>query len=489
MKNLKLLPVFIIASILIYCCNPTSNDSSAAMEDEGIAKPDSATLEAAVNYQTYCAGCHGAQILAFAGHRWKNGKEADNIFKSIKFGYPGTEMIAWESALSDDQINNLTKYIRTGIEEVERYGFEEEGLESDTFKTELLSLELDTIVSGMVQPWGMVFLPSGDMLVTEQSGEMYRIDKGLNMIPVSGVPKVRYNGQGGLLDIELHPDFENNEWLYVSYSDMKVEGGDTLAGTALSRFKFANDQLTQEEKLFEGHPYGTSGSHFAGRIEFDKEGYLFFSVGDRRKENENPQSLASHCGKIHRMMDDGSIPPDNPYVGQDSVIATIYSYGHRNPQGLALHPTSGQIWAHEHGPRGGDEVNIIRPAINYGWPVISYGIEYDGTTFTNEVEKEGMEQPILYWVPSIAPSGATFVTTDKYPGWEGDFLAGSLRFKYLNRCIVEGDKIIREEPLLKGVGRLRNVRIGPDGYIYIAVEEPGYIFRLMPITEMEAQLN
>ncbi|MFY0654790.1 MAG: PQQ-dependent sugar dehydrogenase [Cyclobacteriaceae bacterium] len=390
-------------------------------------------------------------------------------------------MISWQAAFSDDQIANLTNYIISGIKQVEKYGYKEEKIESDTFKTELLTVELDTIVSGMVQPWGMVFLPSGDMLVTEQSGEMYRIDKDLNMNPVGGVPKVRYRGQGGLMDLELHPDYENNGWLYISYSDLKVEGKDTITGTALSRYQFENDRLTNEEKLFEGLPYTNSGSHFGGRIEFDKEGYLFFSVGDRRNRDVNPQTLANHCGKIHRLMDDGSIPSDNPYVGQDSVVQSIYSNGHRNPQGLALNPTSGEIWDHEHGPRGGDETNIIRPGLNYGWPVISYGINYDGTTFTKEVEKEGMEQPILYWVPSIAPSGAAFVTTDKYPGWEGDFLAGSLRFRYLNRCVVEGDKIVKEEPLMKGIGRLRNVRIGPDGYIYIAVEEPGYIFRVMPI--------
>tara|TARA_R110001599_G_scaffold69232_2_gene194884 strand:- start:27 stop:1472 length:1446 start_codon:yes stop_codon:yes gene_type:complete len=481
MNKFNLFTILCITVIGLYSCDQTPKKSSTVNLEEKEAEPDSLSLEAMANYAELCSSCHGSNILSFAGHRWKHGKESDSIFKSIKYGYKETEMIAWKNVLSDDQINNLTKYILKGIEDVKRYGFQEERLESDTLQTELLTIKLDTIVSGMVEPWGMVFLPSGDMLVTEQSGEIYRIDKELNKISVSGVPKSKYSSQGGLMDLELHPDFENNNWLYVSYSDYRVEGKDTLAGTALSRFKFSLDQLSNEEKLFEGHPYGTSGSHFAGRIEFDKEGYLFLSVGDRRKENEYPQSLSNYCGKIHRMMDDGKIPSDNPFVTQDSVMPTIYSYGHRNPQGLALNPTSNQIWAHEHGPRGGDEVNIIEPGLNYGWPVISYGIEYDGTTFTDLTEKEGMEQPILYWAPSIAPSGATFVTTDKYPGWEGDFLVGSLRFRYLNRCIVEGNKIVGEEAMFKGIGRVRNVRVGPDGYIYVAVEGPGYIFRLMPI--------
>lgn len=480
MKSLKLVILFCIVGIVFHSCNQSPKKTQNTIE-EGDSKPDSLTLEAMATYSNMCASCHGSNILSFAGHRWKHGNDRNSIFKSIKHGYEGTDMIAWESALSDDQITNLANYILEGIESVKQYGFQEEKLESDTLQTKLLSIELDTIVSGMVQPWGMVFLPSGDMLVTEQSGELFRIDKESNKIPVSGIPKLKYRGQGGLMDLELHPDFENNNWLYLSYSDYRVEGKDTLAGTALSRFKFSKDQLTNEEKLFEGHPYGTAGSHFGGRIEFDKEGYLFLSVGDRRKENEHPQFLSNYNGKMHRMMDDGKVPSDNPFVGQDSVVPTIYSYGHRNPQGVALNPKTNQIWTHEHGPRGGDEVNIITPGLNYGWPVISYGINYDGTTFTNLEEKEGMEQPILYWVPSIAPSGATFVTTDKYPGWEGDFLAGSLRFKYLNRCIVEEGKIVGEEPMFKGIGRVRNVRVGPDGYIYLAVEEPGYIFRLMPI--------
>jgi len=481
MKNIKLFSFFCIAGIALYSCKQSAKNTPTDTMEEVEVEPDSLTLEAMATYSTMCASCHGSNILSFAGHRWKHGNERDSIFNSIKHGYEGTEMIGWASVLSDDQITNLTNYILEGIENVAEYGFQEEKLESGTLQTELLTIELDTVVSGMVQPWGMVFLPSGDMLVTEQSGELFRIDKASNKIPVSGVPKSKYRGQGGLMDLELHPDFENNNWLYISYSDYRVEGKDTLAGTALSRFKFSNDQLTSEEKLFEGHPYGTAGSHFGGRIEFDNEGYLFLSVGDRRKENENPQFLSNYNGKMHRMMDDGKVPSDNPFVGKDSVMPTIYSYGHRNPQGVALHRTSNQIWTHEHGPRGGDEVNIVTPGLNYGWPVISYGINYDGTTFTNLEKKEGMEQPVLYWVPSIAPSGAAFVTSDKYPGWEGDFLVGSLRFKYLNRCIVEGDKIVGEEPMFKGIGRVRNVRVGPDGYIYVAVEEPGYIFRLLPI--------
>ena len=214
---------------------------------------------------------------------------------------------------------------------------------------------------------------------------------------------------------------------------------------------------------------------------FDPEGYLYFSVGDRGNRDENPQNLDNHCGKVHRLNADGSIPDDNPFVNQEGAMPSIYSYGHRNPQGLAIHPTTGKVWTHEHGPRGGDEVNVIRKGDNYGWPVISYGLNYDGTTFTQKTEQEGMEQPLHYWVPSIAPCGAAFVTGDRYPDWTGDFLVGSLRYEYLNRCQIENESITDEELLMENLGRLRSVAMGPDGYIYVGVEEPGAVYRLTPI--------
>ncbi len=214
---------------------------------------------------------------------------------------------------------------------------------------------------------------------------------------------------------------------------------------------------------------------------FDREGFLYLSVGDRGRRDDNPQSLGNHCGKIHRILDDGTIPSDNPFTKNPNAEPSIYSYGHRNPQGLTTHPYTGQIWEHEHGPRGGDEVNIIEPGLNYGWPVISYGINYNGTKFTELTKKEGMEQPDLYWVPSIAPCGMSFVTgKDRYGAWDGNLLVGSLKFRYVNRCIVEDNKIIGEEELLKDIGRVRAIEMGPDGYIYIAIEAPGMVVRLVP---------
>ncbi|MEO1450577.1 MAG: PQQ-dependent sugar dehydrogenase, partial [Bacteroidota bacterium] len=294
---------------------------------------------------------------------------------------------------------------------------------------------------------------------------------------ISGVPNVVAKGQGGLLDLALHPDFDTTPWVYISYS---APDGADKATTAVSRYKLKGDALVDGEEIFRASPGVKTRHHYGSRLTFDREGYLFITVGDRGRRDDHPQYLSNHCGKVHRIHDDGRIPADNPFITKAGAQKSIYSYGHRNPQGMALHPETGQIWAHEHGPRGGDELNRIQKGLNYGWPVISYGINYSGTTFTELTAQQGMEQPELYWVPSIAPSGMSFVAGDRYPGWKGDIMAGSLRFKYLNRIDMDGEIVVGEELLLKNIGRVRNVQQGPDGYIYVAIEKPGAILRILP---------
>lgn len=441
--------------------------------------------EAETNFKNYCSGCHGEQMQAFVDRQWKYGNSKEDIIKSITDGHPEQGMPSFKAVFSDKEIENLAEYILTGIENVDQYDFQDETLKSDTFQTEALQFSLDTLISEKLEsPWGMAFLPNGDMLITDRSGTLYRLAEDRSFQAIEGVPEVLAEGQGGLLDVEIHPDFENNQWIYLSYSKPKVTAEDTLATTAITRAQLDGNTLTEQKVIFEAQPYATTRHHYGSRLVFDKNGYLFFSVGDRGNRDENPQNLDNHCGKIHRIKDDGSIPQDNPFVDQQDAMSTIYSYGHRNPQGLSIHPATGVLWEHEHGPRGGDEVNIIQKAKNYGWPVISYGINYDGTTFTQKTAQEDMEQPILYWVPSIAPSGMAFVTGDRYKGWEGSLLIGSLRYKYLHRCTVEGNKIVEEEILMKNIGRVRNVEVGPDGYIYVAVEEPGAVYRLIPIESL-----
>ncbi|MBT8385535.1 MAG: PQQ-dependent sugar dehydrogenase, partial [Bacteroidia bacterium] len=235
----------------------------------------------------------------------------------------------------------------------------------------------------------------------------------------------------------------------------------------------------QTQLLYKASPNSTRGQHFGSRIEFDNKGYLYFSVGDRGNRDENPQDITKDGGKIYRLHDDGRIPSDNPFMNSSGAKKAIYSFGHRNPQGMVKHPQTGEIWTHEHGPKGGDEINIVKPGKNYGWPTISYGINYDGTSFTDHTALPGMEQPLHYWVPSIAPSGMEFVTSDIYPSWKGNLLVGSLKFQYVDRCVLNGDKVTKEEKLIEGVGRVRTIKQGPDGYIYVGVENVG-IVKIIP---------
>ncbi|GAA4274579.1 PQQ-dependent sugar dehydrogenase [Aquimarina gracilis] len=334
---------------------------------------------------------------------------------------------------------------------------------------------VEVVVPELQIPWGMTWLPDGSMLITEKRGELIHFKSGEKIL-IKNVPEVYNRNQGGLLDIELHPNYKENGWIYITYSSR--EGTEKGGNTALIRAKLENDQLTNIEKLYKGTPNTTRGHHFGSRIEFDTEGYLYFCIGDRGNRDVNPQDITKDGGKIYRLHDDGSIPKDNPFINEKGAKKAIYSYGHRNPQGMAIHP-NGAIWVHEHGPRGGDEINPIKKGVNYGWPVITYGINYSGTKITNITQKKGMEQPLYYWTPSIAPSGMDFVTSDKYPDWKGDLLVGSLKFQYLELVELTKNKVTGRKKLLEDMGRVRNVRQGPDGFIYVALENKG-IVKIIP---------
>jgi glucose/arabinose dehydrogenase len=333
----------------------------------------------------------------------------------------------------------------------------------------------EKIATDIAIPWGMTQLPGGELLITERSGTLYLLKADGTKQSISGLPVITNLGQGGLLDVILHPKYQENGWIYLSYSSSEGEGEG--ANTAIIRAKIKGTTLTDIEQLYKASPNSKKGQHFGSRLAFDDAGYLYFSVGDRGNRSVNPQGLTRDGGKIYRLHDDGKIPVDNPFV--TSSKPAVYSYGHRNPQGMAKHPKTGEIWAHEHGPRGGDEVNIIAAGKNYGWPVISYGINYNGTSFTEITKKEGMEQPIYYWDPSIAPSGMAFVTGDKYPEWKGHLLVGSLKFNYLVLCKLEGNKIVATEIVQKDIGRVRNVVQLADGFIYVATDNDA-IYRLNP---------
>ncbi len=343
-------------------------------------------------------------------------------------------------------------------------------------KAEVKNYTLETVVSDIQIPWGMTWLPDGSMLVTEKSGILYHIKNGAKT-EIKNMPKVYTRGQGGLLDITLNPDYAKNGWIYITYAAAEGEGEG--GNTKLIRAKLLDGGLTQIESLYKATPNSTKGQHFGSRIVFDNDGYLYFSIGERGNNKDNPQDIKRDCGKIYRLNDDGSIPKDNPFVGQIGVKEAIYTYGNRNPQGMAKHPETGEIWAHEHGPKGGDEINIIKKGVNYGWATVTYGINYDGTIMSTETERPGIEKPIYYWIPSIAPSGMTFVTSDKYPDWKGHLLVGSLVFQYLELVKLKGKEVIERQKIASDIGRVRNVMQGPDGFIYIAVEGKG-ILKIIP---------
>ena len=334
----------------------------------------------------------------------------------------------------------------------------------------------ELFVDNLQIPWGMAFLPDGSMLITEKEGKIIHFLEGKKII-ISNVPEVYQRGQGGLLDIALHPKYKENGWIYFTFSS--EEGEEKGGNTALMRAKLKDNALVDKELLYKATPNTTKGQHFGSRIAFDDDGYLYFSVGERGERDINPQDITRDGGKIYRLNDDGTIPSDNPFVNSDGAKTAIYSYGHRNPQGLAKHPETGKIWDNEHGPQGGDEINVIKKGANYGWPVITYGINYSGTPITDKTEMEGMEQPIHYWVPSIAPSGMAFITSDNYKGMKGDLLVGSLKFQYLERLVMNGTKVVKREKLLQNLGRVRDVKEGPDGLIYVAIEGKG-IYKLVP---------
>jgi len=345
--------------------------------------------------------------------------------------------------------------------------------------TEKLSFQVEGFVAGFEVPWGMAFMPDERMLVTDQIGDLWVVSSdGKDKVKVSGqIPAVRAKGQGGMMDVEIHPNFINNSYIYLSFSDIF----ENKSHTVLVRAKLVDNKLIDTKTIFKADEkyYTKKSHHFGSRILFDDEGYLFFCVGDRG-DRDQAQSLAMPNGKMYRLNDDGSIPIDNPFYNTEGSIKSIWSYGHRNPQGLALHPISREIWEAEHGPKGGDEINIVSKGHNYGWPVITYGRNYSGTIISEYTHKEGMDQPVFHWTPSIAVCGIIFYKGNKFPEWNNNLLATSLKFERLHRVEMDGLNMVKDEIIYEAGSRVRDVEIGPDGLIYVALEDPGRIVRLLP---------
>lgn len=331
----------------------------------------------------------------------------------------------------------------------------------------------EIIVSDLSIPWGFTFLPDKSLLITEKEGKLIHYKKGKKTL-IKGLPKIKVQGQGGLMDIELHPKYKKTGWIYFTYTS-----GNNGVNTTLMRARINGDRLINQEVLYKATPNTRRGQHFGSRIAFDNKGYLFFSVGDRGERDVNPQDITKDGGKIYRLHDNGKIPADNPFYNKAGAKQAIYSYGHRNPQGMEINPFTKEIWSHEHGPRGGDEINIIKKGKNYGWPKASFGINYSGSKFTDKTTIAGMEDPLHQWTPSIAPSGMAFVNSDLYPEMKGNLLVGSLKFRYISNCTIKNGKVVKEEKLLEGLGRIRSIEQRFDGFIYVGIEQLG-IVKILP---------
>ena len=354
-----------------------------------------------------------------------------------------------------------------------------------TFDTAVQRIRVSAVATGLANPWSLAFLPNGDMLVTERAGRLRIIRNGvLDPQPISGVPQVRVTALGGLLEVALHPRFAENGWVYLTYAKGRE---DNVSTTALARGRLKGTALEEVRDIFVANTWSSSATNFGGRIAFDRAGFLYLTIGERQ-EQDRAQKGDDHGGKILRLRDDGSVPPDNPFVGKTGYLPEIYSLGHRSPQGLALNPETGAIWENEHGPLGGDEINIILPGRNYGWPLVTFGTDYDGKKISDLTWRGDLEGPLMYWVPSIAISGMAFYTGDKFPNWKGNAFVGSMfegrtrATGHLRRLTFEQGRPIQREPILTELHqRIRDVRSGPDGLVYLLTDEnPGAVLKIEP---------
>ena len=436
-------------------------------------------------YQQFCVSCHGADMNggnagSLVEGYWQFGAEDNYIFRNIKFGIAHLGMPSFGSMLKDEDIRAVVKYIR-----------ESENKESGvtraipkTLETTDYFINVEVFAEGLEIPWAIDFTDKNTALITERPGSLRIVKNGkLEPEPVKNTPKVLHEGQGGLLDVAVDPDFDKNGWIYLAYSHvLENEGGDRPpAMTRIVRGKIENNTWTNEEVLFEAphETYRTTRHHYGCRIVFDPEGYLYFAIGERGYQDQ-AQDFTLPNGKVHRINKDGSIPTDNPYYNEKNSIKSLYSLGNRNIQGMAVHPVTGQLWATEHGPMGGDELNLIEAGKNYGWPVITYGLNYNGTIVTEYTHKPGLEQPALYWKPSIAVCGLDFYSGDLFKKWKNKLLVGALKYEEVRLLDIEKDRVMHDEVIFKGAGRVRDVSTGPDGAIYVVLNDPGTVVRLTP---------
>jgi aldose sugar dehydrogenase len=443
-----------------------------------------------VTYKSYCGGCHGARMegsaaTALIKEKWQHGSTYAAIFKTIKFGIPKTEMKGWANTLKDKDIASLANYI---IASQKAPAKKAPGLPRQILTQHYL-LAVEKLDSGHTStPWAIEFVHANQALISEKPGKLkWLINGQLDTVSIRGLPATHTKSStGGFMDIALDRNYEETGWVYLAYSHARgnLEDKNAPGMTRIIRGKIKDHEWTDQQTLFEvpDSLFVVGGDRWGCRFLFDKAGHLYFTIGDMGKAGAS-QLLDRPTGKVFRINADGSIPKDNPFVGTPGALPAIFTIGNRNVQGIAQHPVTGDIWATEHGPRGGDELNILKKGANYGWPLITYGIDYSGRQVSEKTDEKGIEQPVVQWTPSIAVSAAEFSTSPLFPKWKNDLLVGALAFEELRRLDIVNNKVVKQELILKGYGRVRDLKISPDGTVYVVLNRPDMIIRLRPLPQ------
>lgn len=440
----------------------------------------------AVLYAEFCQDCHGTNGRDFVGRTWKLGSRKEDLLRVMEEGYPLLGMPGYGATMGPEELDSLAEYVLHQAQKEKRFY----PTAPRTEETSDLTIRADVIMDGLETPWGMDLTDQGGLLVTEREGRLWHFQEGVQRV-VEGLPDdIIVKGQGGLMDVAFWTDNKTLEsWVYLSYSKLHPDN-DRLSATGLIRGRWevadSTFRLADVETLFIATPYEKTHHHYGSRIAFGPDGMLYLTCGERGHRDTHPQSLESRPGKVHRLHPDGTIPADNPFLNIPGAEPSIWTWGHRNPQGMFVHPTTGEIWTHEHGPKGGDEINILRKGANYGWPSITFGRNYSGTIITRDTAMTGMEQPLYYWLPSIGACGLDIIDGGQWPkAWQGNLLAGSLSFEYLERLVLDQDqKVIHRENLLEDIGRVRDICTGPNGDVFVAIEGAGTVVRLIPLPKL-----
>ena len=438
-------------------------------------------------YKNYCAGCHGSQLQGNTASKlvktdWQYGRGKGAIVRNIRFGIPSTEMIAWRNVLKDEEINAVADFI-IASQEIPPNALRPV---PERLTTKDYILKVETLVeTGLTTPWAIEFADARRALISERTGGLrWMVDGKLDPRPVTGLPSTySQRTTGGFMDIALDPEYKKNGWIYLAYSHTEDDPTDKNARgmTKVVRGKIRDYAWTNEQTLFEvaDSLKIPGGNRWGCRFVFDDKGLLYFTIGDmaRAVDSQDPRKPS---GKTFRIHPDGKIPKDNPFVPVAGALQAIYTIGNRNVQGLAIHPVTRQIWATEHGPMGGDELNILKKGGNYGWPIVTYGVDYSGEVVSEETENERFQPPVIQWTPSIAVCPAEFVVGKRFQKWKDNLLVGALAFEEIRRLVISGNKVTSQEMIMKGVGRVRDLKIGPDGALYVVLNNPDMILRIAP---------